>query len=55
VVHRDVKPGNDLIADDGRVVLTDFGLARFEDSDTTTTRTGLIFGSSTVSPGPGLA
>ena len=27
VLHRDVKPGNVLVAPDGRVVLTDFGLA----------------------------
>ncbi|WP_435845905.1 serine/threonine-protein kinase [Streptomyces huasconensis] len=27
VLHRDVKPGNVLIANDGRVVLTDFGIA----------------------------
>jgi serine/threonine-protein kinase len=28
VVHRDLKPGNVLIAKDGRVVISDFGLAR---------------------------
>ncbi len=28
VVHRDLKPTNVILADDGRVVLTDFGLAK---------------------------
>ena len=45
VLHRDVKPGNVLIADDGRVVLTDFGSAVLDDTDGAITKTGLILGS----------
>ncbi|WP_055493227.1 serine/threonine-protein kinase [Streptomyces sp. TP-A0356] len=44
VLHRDVKPGNVLLAADGRVLITDFGIAQVE-GDTTITRTGEIVGS----------
>ncbi|MEV0619134.1 protein kinase [Nonomuraea sp. NPDC050404] len=44
VLHRDVKPANILLADDGRAVLMDFGIATVE-GDASLTRTGMVTGS----------
>ncbi|SEG83758.1 Serine/threonine protein kinase [Nonomuraea solani] len=42
VLHRDVKPENVLLADDGRVVLTDFGIASMETEAGLTATGGLV-------------
>jgi serine/threonine protein kinase len=44
ILHRDVKPGNVLINDEGRVLLTDFGIATVA-GDASLTQTGLLTGS----------
>ncbi|WP_171013686.1 serine/threonine-protein kinase [Chitinivorax sp. B] len=43
IIHRDIKPANLMLNEDGKLKVTDFGIARITDSSRT--RTGLVLGS----------
>jgi serine/threonine protein kinase len=44
LVHRDIKPGNIMIAPDGTVTIMDFGIVKEQQGGENLTRTGLVFG-----------
>jgi len=44
IIHRDLKPGNVLFTEDGTPKVTDFGLAKRVDDDSSRTRTGAVMG-----------
>jgi serine/threonine-protein kinase len=50
ILHRDVKPGNILIDGKGEPHLTDFGLARLMEAESTLTRTREVLGTPSYMP-----
>ena len=50
VLHRDLKPGNVLVSESGRAVVTDFGLAKDLEAEAELTKTGQVLGTPAYMP-----
>ncbi len=44
IIHRDIKPHNVLVTTEGKMRVTDFGIARINDGDMSMTKTGAVMG-----------
>lgn len=55
IIHRDIKPGNIILSEDGRIMLGDFGLAKVIDDDPVTITGSLLGTVRYVSPEQAMA